>query len=372
MLLLPRVPRLGFTPSLQEDFSWHPLSTCENALEQFRYACFTHPEHSLKGRPPSLETGTYSFVLSIIHDDWDLLLLSRTTTRNSENHTERITLHSYSDIRNYAEKLEKKTYVSVFGCSLLLFGSNPNDFRVRVFARLLLTLCRMPTRKLSRDLKAQIQDLFHQGFKIKDICAILGVKKTVVYQTLRYVRAYGIPYNPHAHSTGGRKRVLSQADITFIVALLNRRHSIYVDEIQEQLSNERGTVVSIATLLRTLRRLHYSHKVVSVRALERDDILRSAFMNKIADEVTNPDMLMFVDEAARNKRTSARAKGWSSVGKRCVQRTCFGRGQRFSILPILTLDGIITYDIIPGSVTSDRFLQFLREMVVRISIYAFI
>ena len=279
---------------------------------------------------------------------------------------------AYSDIRNYAEKLEKKTYVSVFGCSLLLFGSNPNDFRVRVFARLLLTLCRMPTRKLSRDLKAQIQDLFHQGFKIKDICAILGVKKTVVYQTLRYVRAYGIPYNPHAHSTGGRKRVLSQADITFIVALLNRRHSIYVDEIQEQLSNERGTVVSIATLLRTLRRLHYSHKVVSVRALERDDILRSAFMNKIADEVTNPDMLMFVDEAARNKRTSARAKGWSSVGKRCVQRTCFGRGQRFSILPILTLDGIITYDIIPGSVTSDRFLQFLHEMVVRISIYAFI
>ena len=94
-------------------------------------------------------------------------------------------------------------------------------------------------------------------------------------------------------------------------------------------------------------------------------------MNKIADEVTNPDMLMFVDEAARNKRTSGRTKGWSLVGKRCVQRRCFGRGQRFSILPILTLDGIITYDIIPGSVTSERFLQFLRELVVRVSVYLF-
>ncbi|KAH9994119.1 arginine-tRNA-protein transferase [Russula compacta] len=38
-----------------EDFSWHPLSSCKNALEQFRYACFTHPEHSLEGQPPSIE-----------------------------------------------------------------------------------------------------------------------------------------------------------------------------------------------------------------------------------------------------------------------------------------------------------------------------
>ena len=197
-------------------------------------------------------------------------------------------------------------YLAALCCYL---AATPMIFSVHVFARLLLTLCCMPTCKLFRDLKAQIQDLFCQGFKTKDICAILGVKKTVVYQTLHYVRAYGIPYNPHAHSTGVWKRVLSQADITFIVALLNRRHFIYVDKIQEQLSNECGIVVSIATLLCTLRCLHYSHKVVSVCALERDDILHSAFMNKIADEVMNPNMLMFVDEVTRNKKTSVRAKG---------------------------------------------------------------
>jgi len=37
-----------------EDFSWHPLSVCRDALERFRYACFTHPEHSLEGPPPSI------------------------------------------------------------------------------------------------------------------------------------------------------------------------------------------------------------------------------------------------------------------------------------------------------------------------------
>lgn len=39
------------------------------------------------------------------------------------------------------------------------------------------------------------------------------------------------------------------------------------------------------------------------------------------------------------------------------------------ILPILTLNGIITYDIIEGPVTSERFIQFLREHVVRFHLY---
>ena len=228
----------------------------------------------------------------------------------------------------------------------------------------------MPFHPVSKDLKARVPVLFYQQhIKVKDICSLLGIRKTLVYQVLSYAHAYGVPYNSHAQRCG-RKRVLSQGDLKFIVSLLNRRHCIYVDEIQEHLHIERGISVSTATLLRALRRLHYSRKAVSARALERDDLLRSAFMNKIADEVMNPNMLMFVDEAARNKKTSVRTNGWSLVGKRCVQRRCFSRGERFSILPILTLDGIITYDIIPGSVTSRRFLQFLRELVV--CVYVFI
>ena len=236
----------------------------------------------------------------------------------------------------------------------------------------LLPSC-MPTQShaISLNLKTQIPTLFYkQGLGIKDICGLLDIKKSAAYRAIFYFRRYGIPCNPHAHKSG-RRCTLSQGDLKFIVGLLTRRHSIYLDEIQEQLRNERGVSVSVATLMRALCRLHYSHKSVSVRVLERNDLLRSAFMNKIADEVTNPDMLMFVDEAARNKRTSGRTKGWSLVGKRCVQRRCFGRGQRFSILPILTLDGIITYDIIPGSVTSEQLLQFLRELVVRGFVYTF-
>jgi transposase len=177
-----------------------------------------------------------------------------------------------------------------------------------------------------RSVKTQVIALLHeQGFTVKKVCGILNIRKTAVYKVLAYFRAYGVPYNPHSHKSG-RKRTLAQGDIKYIIGLLNCRHSLYLDEIQKQLCNERGATVSISTLIHTLCRLHYSHKVASVRALERNDLLRSAFMNKIANIVRNPYMLMFVDEATLNKRTSARTKGWSLVGKRCVQRRCFGHG----------------------------------------------
>lgn len=223
----------------------------------------------------------------------------------------------------------------------------------------------MPPHHVSYDLKARIPILFYQQkFRIKEICELLGIKKSLAYSTLQCFQRYGLPVNPHTRKPPGRDRLLSIDDITTLCALIERQHTIYLDEIQAKLLELRGTNISISTLMRTIQRLNLSRKCTSARALERNDIKRSAYMNHIAEIAPDPNMLMFVDEAARNRRTSARTKGWAPVGLRCVQRKYFVRGQRYSILPILTLDGIITYDIIRGSVTSERFLQFLREFVV--------
>ena len=168
---------------------------------------------------------------------------------------------------------------------------------------------------------------------------------------LSFTYAYGVSYNPYAGQLSW-KHILFKDDLNFIVILLNHRHCLYLNKIQKQLCNECETSVSITTLLYALCHLHYSRKGASAYALERDNLLHSAFMNRIADEITNLDMLMFVDKAAYNKRTLARMNGWSLVGTRCMQRRCFDYRQRFLILPILTLNGIITYDIIPELVTS--------------------
>ncbi|KDQ06671.1 hypothetical protein BOTBODRAFT_86145, partial [Botryobasidium botryosum FD-172 SS1] len=98
-------------------------------------------------------------------------------------------------------------------------------------------------------------------------------------------------------------------DIEFIKSLLSQQHTVYADEIQEQLYLRRNVTVSLTTVFRTLRRLHFSNKAISAQALERNEIQRAHFMNRIGAEVPDPEMLMFCDEAAKDKRTSGRRRG---------------------------------------------------------------
>ena len=181
--------------------------------------------------------------------------------------------------------------------------------------------------QVSQDLKDRIPVLRYKlGHSVDKIGKLLGIKKTLIYQTLAYHHDYSVTYNTHARHTG-RPHILNSTDICFIKALLSQQHCLYLDEIHDELLMQRGTEVSIATLVWALCHLLISHKHVSVQALERNDILRSAFMNMIATEVPDPEMLIFIDEAAKNERTPGRSKGWAVIGERCVQRRCFIQGQ---------------------------------------------
>ena len=87
-------------------------------------------------------------------------------------------------------------------------------------------------------------------------------------------------------------------------------------------------------------------------------------MNHIGALIPDMNMIMFTDESAKDGRTHNRMYGWAHAGKPCCQRVHFVRGVRYSILPVLSFDGIITYDIVQGPVSSERFLRFLRDYVV--------
>lgn len=221
----------------------------------------------------------------------------------------------------------------------------------------------MPPYTVSVDLKARIPILHARGLGVQKICRLLGIKKTLVYKTLNFYRSFGTIENPSRH-TRARNRALSPANIEFLIDLLQSKPTIYLDEIQDELLRHQGCCISIPTLFRTLQRLNFSRKRVSAPALEQNETRRAIFMNRVAEIAPDPNMLMFGDEAARDIRTLFRKDGRSLKGSRCVQKKHFLRGTRYSIVPFITLDGIITYEIIEGPVSSERFTRFLREYVV--------
>lgn len=112
---------------------------------------------------------------------------------------------------------------------------------------------------------------YKQGYSIKKICQLLNIKKTLAYETLRLHQKFGVPYDPHARQQGLHPHCLTTTDLSFICALLNQQHTVYLDEIQEQLLSCYGVKVSIPTLMCTLRRLDFTNKDVLGKALKCSD-----------------------------------------------------------------------------------------------------
>jgi hypothetical protein len=137
---------------------------------------------------------------------------------------------------------------------------------------------------------------------------------------------------------------------------------LYLDELQEQLFAARDKDISLATLSRAIRRLAMTHKRVSKTAAERNELLRATWQAMYGD--IPAEYFVWLDESSVDNKTNQRNHGWADLGRACVRRATFIRGQRYSVLPALTSDGIIALDIFEGSVNKDRFMRFLNEDLV--------
>jgi hypothetical protein len=108
------------------------------------------------------------------------------------------------------------------------------------------------------------------------------------------------------------------------------------------------------------------------------------YLNVIAQY--DAEQLVFTDESYCDKRNTARLTGWSEKGTRAVVAAPFKRGRRcvlilpltsdlltsisrYSILPALSLDGILDVAIIEGAVNTEVFLEFLRGLTLEMNPY---
>lgn len=97
------------------------------------------------------------------------------------------------------------------------------------------------------------------------------------------------------------------------------------------------------------------------------------------------DQLVFLDETSVDKRTTIRRRGWAPVGQRSRTSEPFVRGQRwvsflshffakslqpdfnfrYSVLPALSLDGVLAVDIVEGSYDTEAFSDFVEGLLDR-------
>ncbi|KIL57687.1 hypothetical protein M378DRAFT_52852, partial [Amanita muscaria Koide BX008] len=136
---------------------------------------------------------------------------------------------------------------------------------------------------------------------------------------------------------------------------------MYLDELREMLTVASGVQVSVSTVWRALTRGGYTMKKMSRAAIERSADKRLEYIAKISEY--NANQLVFVDESSVDRRTSYRGYAWSIRGTKAQRKAFFVRGHRFSVLPALSLDGILHSEIVEGSFCSASFQHFIDGLL---------
>ena len=123
------------------------------------------------------------------------------------------------------------------------------------------------------------------------------------------------------------------------------------------------TAISRSALAELIRDAGFSYKMLCKAAAERDEVTRDKFRDWAHDYVT-ADMVVTTDESSKNDRTIFRRWGRSMKGASADIRAGFNRGECYSILAAISVNGYVATRIIVGSVDSQEFFDFIIADVV--------
>ena len=148
-----------------------------------------------------------------------------------------------------------------------------------------------------------------------------------------------------------------------IIDSLLERPSMYLHEVQQKLRETTGTSLDEATICRFLKKNNFSRKKLSLVALQQNVSSRAQFLSDIS--VYEPEMLVFIDETGSDRRNSIRHFGYSLIGKPARSHSLLARGKRFSVIGILSMNGILDTYITPDNVNAEIFEDFIETSLLR-------
>ncbi|CAD6962380.1 unnamed protein product [Tilletia caries] len=213
----------------------------------------------------------------------------------------------------------------------------------------------MVYRKISHDIKEMVVELIHAGILTrKDVLIANIFSASTLKRCLRQWTPHGLPA---ARTSTGRPRKLGDADIGFILARLQQRTDIMLDELARDLQVVGGPRASISLLSRTLQRLHITRKKVTRRAREASRLSQAAFRLRMAQY--SPKQLVFTDETGFDSRQVHRKYGWAPEGESAIRITSGKRTKRATLIPGLCTDGIIAPKIFHCNINTDVFHDYL-------------
>ena len=235
---------------------------------------------------------------------------------------------------------------------------NPHEFQIQI----LIKDSAMPN-PYSVDLRWRIMWLYTaQHLSTAEISQLVCVSTKTVK---RYIRKFELTGEvlpaPNWH---GPKRLLGDFEQLFLLQTILRNPGIYLHEIRAKLLAKFGVPVGSSTICKTLKHMGCSRQVIQHVAIQRNELLRAKFMAEIS--TYDPSTLIWIDESGCDRRHSTRKWGYSLRGMTPRDQRLLVRGTRYSAVPVVSVKGILDLHIIQGTMTGERFEDFISSTVLPI------
>lgn len=96
-------------------------------------------------------------------------------------------------------------------------------------------------------------------------------------------------------------------------------------------------------------------------AKERDPRKRADYTMRISQY--HPRTQVYIDESRFDRQNSIRKQAWAFEGERALKKVFFLRGKSYSVLPALSLLGILHVKIVKNAFNTELFNEFIYELL---------
>ncbi|MGV1908361.1 IS630 family transposase [Agrobacterium cavarae] len=215
-------------------------------------------------------------------------------------------------------------------------------------------------RALSDDLRLRVLKASAAGMSARQSAARFGVGISTAIRWIARAR----DGEPTSRPQGWRRPSVLDAHETFVVAMIDDRKDVTLDEMVERLSVERQVGISRSALGAWLRGRGWTFKKKSAHALEQDrpDVLkrRRAWFEGQLD--LDPEKLVFIDETGLSTKM-ARLRGRAIRGERCRAGVPHGHWKTTTFTGALRLTGMTAPFVYDGAMNGNVFLAYVEQVL---------
>ncbi|THU95152.1 hypothetical protein K435DRAFT_798372 [Dendrothele bispora CBS 962.96] len=220
----------------------------------------------------------------------------------------------------------------------------------------------MVFRHISEDIKRQALWLLENGYITREVAYLLGVSSKSIRRWQNNFDIHGSVVAP-ANPLQGRPSDVTTELREDLISLTRESPELFLDEIQDWIAVAHEAAISRSHLWQILDDCAITYKKLRREASERDEALREQWKAAYQQHYT-ASQILFIDETSKDDRTIYRHYGRSVLGERATIAANFVRGERWSMVAALGVEGYSAVRVVPGSVDGDEFFDFIVVDVV--------